>query len=185
MELKHVSEHAVLGPTMAIPVTVLDSNWMDSEWYGGLTVTPLCSSVANRSPPPIRTSYVRDGWLHLPRFRGIELVGMVSKDRRSLGEPMNPDVLFGGSLKPNQTEATSRVMDQMRTIGGAMLVLPCGFGKTVCSIWIMSQLRRRTLVLVHTGALADQWEDRISTFYPGPKWGASNKMLCEWMVVMW
>jgi superfamily II DNA or RNA helicase len=171
MDLKHLSEHAVLGPTMAIPVSVLDTNWSDSDWYKGLTVTPLSSSVANRAPPPIRTGYVRDGWLHLPRFRGVELVGMGGKDRRSLGEPMNPEVTFGGTLKPNQTEATSKVMDQMGTIGGAMLVLPCGFGKTVCSIWIMSQLGRRTLVLVHTGALADQWEDRISTFLPGSRVG--------------
>ena len=52
-----------------------------------------------------------------------------------------------------------------------MLVLPCGFGKTVCSIWVLTQLRRRALILVHSGALADQWYSRIGTFLPGVRVG--------------
>jgi superfamily II DNA or RNA helicase len=78
---------------------------------------------------------------------------------------------FGGELRGPQTEATSKVMAQLIRLGGAMLVLPCGFGKTVCSIWVLAQLKRRALVLVHTGALADQWVDRMRTFLPGVRVG--------------
>ena len=52
-----------------------------------------------------------------------------------------------------------------------MLVLPCGFGKTVCGLWVVHQLARRTLVLVHTGALADQWGERVKSFLPGARVG--------------
>ena len=169
MSLHHLREHAVLGPTVALPTSVLEPGWVDSEWYTEMSVTPITSSIVSKSPPPINTTHTRNGWLHLPRFKGLELVGGACKDdRRSMGEPMS-DLKFGGVLRdsPPQKQATSKVMDQMRDAGGAMLVLPCGFGKTVCSIWVMTQLRRRTLVLVHTGALADQWEDRVSSFLPG------------------
>lgn len=168
MSLSHLAHRAVLGPTLALPVAALDKEWAESEWYRNTMVTPVVYD--NDSPPPIQTAHVRNGWLHLPRFHGMSLVGPVADDRRSLGEPMG-DLTFGGTLRGPQSDATSRVLDQLRGAGGAMLVLPCGFGKTVCSIWVLAQLKRRALVLVHTGALADQWVDRMRTFIPGLRVG--------------
>lgn len=172
MFLTHLAHTAVLGPTMALPVTALDTSWEQSQWYKDMSVTPVTSTVSDRVPPPIRTAHVRNGWLHLPRFRGIELVGPVRDDRRSRGEAMN-ELQFGGTLResPPQIQATAKVMEQLVRLGGAMLVLPCGFGKTVCAIWVLVQLGRRALVLVHTGALADQWIDRINSFLPGVRVG--------------
>jgi superfamily II DNA or RNA helicase len=95
---------------------------------------------------------------------------MVKDDRRSIGEPMS-ELEFKGVLRDSQKDATSKVMSQLTQLGGAMLVLPCGFGKTVCSIWVLVQLKRKALVLVHTGALADQWVERINTFLPGVRVG--------------
>lgn len=169
MSLRHLHEHAVLGPTLALPTRVLEPGWVDSEWYKDMCVTPVTSSIVTKRPPAINTTHTRNGWLHLPRFKGLEMVGGFREDRRSMGEPMCASLEFSGVLKdsPPQKDATSNVMEQMHGLGGAMLVLPCGFGKTVCSIWVMTQLKRRTLVLVHTGALADQWENRVSSFLPG------------------
>ena len=180
MELGHLTPHAVLGPTLAIPVDALPEKWDESSWFQSLSVTPVTSTVSTRAPPPIHTAFVKRGWLHLPRFRGMQLVGSVKDDRRSLGEPMR-DLQFTGTLRdsPPQTVATSKVLDQLKSIGGAMLVLPCGFGKTVCSIWLMSQLKRRTLVLVHTGALADQWVERIGSFLPGARVGRIQQDVVE------
>lgn len=168
--LPELNKHAVLGPTMAVPISALEPAWRDARWYKELTVTPVSSTVSDKPPPPINTAHTRNGWLHLPRFRGMQLLGSVADDRRSTGEPMR-ELEFGGELRHAQNEATAKVMLQMHRLGGAMLVLPCGFGKTVCSIWILTQLKRRALVLVHTGALADQWVDRITTFLPGVRVG--------------
>ena len=172
--LSHLSNVAVMGPTLAVPISKLPDNWKTSQWYEALSVVPVTSSVANAAPPPVHTSFVRGKWLHLPRFKGLELVGeQVKQDRRTLGETMSDQVVFSGQLRdtPPQKEATSLVLDSLRDKGGAMLVLPCGFGKTVCSIWILTQLRRRALVLVHTGALADQWVERVQSFLPTARVG--------------
>ena len=174
MSLKHLRPHAVLGPTVALPVHVLDDDWESSTWYRATVVTPTQNSVVSAAPRPMCTAHTRAGWLHLPRFLGLRLIGGVPRDdRRVLGEPMGDSVEFNGVLRtsPPQVEATGLVMDRMRECGGAMLVLPCGFGKTVCAIWIMTQLRRRTLVLVHTSVLAAQWVERLNWFCKGVRVG--------------
>jgi len=172
--LAHLKKHAVVGSTVALSIKRLPPGWEQAEWYKQLTVVPLVSSVAPCAPPPIHTAFVRKGWLHLPRFYGTTLVGGdIADDRRKPGVPMSDSLKFTGKLReePPQVEATRCVMTSLRTTGGAMLVLPCGFGKTVCSIWVMTQLRRRTLVLVHTGVLADQWESRLRSFCSGVRVG--------------
>ncbi len=174
MSLTDLVDHAHLGPTLALPIECLPTEWPAAAWYTDLTVTPIANAAGGQPPPPVATAQIRDGWLHLPRFRGIALVGGVPpRDRRTLGEAMNPELQFAGALRdaPPQREATARVAAQLETIGGAMLVLPCGFGKTVCGLWTVHSLGRRALVLVHTGALADQWSDRVRTFLPGARVG--------------
>lgn len=174
MSLIHLAPAAVMGPTLAIPVKALPPDWQSSQWYEDLSVTPITSSVSNTTPPPVNPAFIRNEWLHLPRFKGLELVGgRAPQDRRTTGVAMTEEVVFSGELResPPQVQATSQVMDSLHTTGGAMLVLPCGFGKTVCSIWILTQLRRRALVLVHTGALADQWVERVKSFLPHARVG--------------
>ena len=174
MSLQSLRHHAVLGPTVAIPLHLLEDGWDSSAWYSATVVTPTQNSVVSVAPRPMCTTYSRAGWLHIPRFLGMRLIGGVPPDdRRVLGEPMGDCVKFNGSLRtsPPQVDATARVMERLHDRGGAMLVLPCGFGKTVCAIWTMTRLRRRTLVLVHTSVLASQWVDRLSGFCSGLRVG--------------
>jgi superfamily II DNA or RNA helicase len=48
-----------------------------------------------------------------------------------------------------------------------MICLQTGGGKTVCALYIASQLKVKTLIVVHNTFLKDQWEDRIKAFLPG------------------
>jgi superfamily II DNA or RNA helicase len=95
------------------------------------------------------------------------------RDDRSLGldlsdAPSTAPLVFGARLKQIQVSACQSALLQLRSsVGGAMLVLPCGFGKTVCALWLSFTLSRKTVVLVHSEALADQWQERVSTFLPG------------------
>lgn len=78
-------------------------------------------------------------------------------------------ILFKGQLDParNQTEAvdTSLAMLTQNPLGGGCLLsLPPGFGKTACALYLSSKVARRTLILVHTSVLADQWRDRVHAF---------------------
>lgn len=161
----------VLGATYKIAIVRLPPAWQQAPWYTALTLKPVVSSCCPVKPPPFTPVFVDtvNNILHLPRFYGMLTLGNAAKDTRVLGQPMHADLAFAGTLSstnPPQVQATTVVLAQLRLLGGATLVLPCGFGKTVCSLWLAFQLRRRTLILVHSEALADQWCERISTFLP-------------------
>ena len=167
-----------VGATVEIPVRALPLNWKQTPWMESLTLRPKASAACPQKPAPIHTAFVVDddgaaAVLHVPRFWGLRHVAPPAapaafRDMRTTGTAYaTTDLRFGATLNPLQAEATAGALRQLRTLGGAMLVLPCGFGKTVCALWLSAQLRRRTLVVVHSDALADQWLQRIGTFLPG------------------
>ena len=78
-------------------------------------------------------------------------------------------VQFLGELDParNQPEAVAQCLAQLRSSafgGGCLLSLPPGFGKTACALYISANIARRTLILVHTSVLAQQWKERVKSF---------------------
>ena len=89
----------------------------------------------------------------------------VSPDARaaasSPGAPAG--IHFVGTLRPHQNEAISRGVEA----GGGVLSLDVGMGKTVCALALAARFKRRTMIIVHKGFLADQWIERIGQFCPG------------------
>ena len=85
--------------------------------------------------------------------------------------PMNSVVRFTGSLRKElkQVEATDALLKQLRDIGGGILSLDTGFGKTVCSIYTACQLKVKTMILVHKKFLEEQFEETIKRFVPDAK----------------
>ena len=67
---------------------------------------------------------------------------------------------FKGGLKDIQLSACNDVL--AHDIG--TLIAPTGAGKTVCALYICSQRMQKTLVIVHTTELLNQWIDRAATF---------------------
>jgi len=62
-----------------------------------------------------------------------------------------------------------------------VLIAPCGGGKTVTGIGILTTLKQPTLILVHTNDLLTQWRSELASkaqlpFSPG-QWGGGNKDL--------
>lgn len=89
-------------------------------------------------------------------------------DLQRPGPLLRQDPRFHATLDPGrrQVEAVDAVMRQLTSSpygGGALLSLPVGYGKTLCALWVASRLSERTLILVHTTMLADQWIDRIKS----------------------
>ena len=52
-----------------------------------------------------------------------------------------------------------------------LLEIPCGRGKTVIALKIISTLAKKTLVIVHKEFLMNQWIERITQFLPSAKVG--------------
>ena len=60
-----------------------------------------------------------------------------------------PDILY--TLRPSQQEAVNLINDNY-----VINAIP-GYGKTVTALAIVSKLKQKTLIIVHTVALRDQW----------------------------
>jgi superfamily II DNA or RNA helicase len=82
-------------------------------------------------------------------------------------------VEFTGSLRKEQEAAVDKYMcaarDPRKT--GGILSLPCGQGKTVIALKIISMIKKKTLIVVHKDFLLNQWRERISQFLPGASVG--------------
>jgi len=85
------------------------------------------------------------------------------------GDDIN--ISFKGKLREAQVPVVDEAMESMLENEGAVLNLFCGFGKTTCANMISCKLGVKTLILVHTSALAEQWKDRIEQFVEGASVG--------------
>ena len=54
---------------------------------------------------------------------------------------------------------------------GAILSLPCGYGKTTVALALACELGLKTFIVVHKEFLMDQWIERIKQFVPNAKIG--------------
>jgi superfamily II DNA or RNA helicase len=160
---------SIVHTTFSIPLSSLTKQELDNEIKN---LTMQAKSGFGVPPPPFEAYYISDNRIHIPRFYGLERYGNAETDLRTDGEEIN--VTFQGSLKSVQVAAVQAFKTKAYASnknGGGFAVLPCGTGKTVFAINMIAELQRKTLVFVHTTALADQWEERIQTFLPNARIG--------------
>jgi superfamily II DNA or RNA helicase len=130
-----------------------------------LTVKPFSTHSAESSYPVYRESETK---MYVPRYYGIEHFGDV-ESKCSIGKEI--DVPFKGNLFDYQKDITLKFVKTAKESGGGLLDVEPGKGKTVMALNIISQLRRKTLVVVHKTFLMNQWLERIETFLPNAKVG--------------
>ena len=109
--------------------------------------------------------------IYVPKHYGITAYGSPKELKLSMGKDI--DVAFNGALRDEQREPVAAFLeaavDPARM--GGILNLPCAFGKTAIAIYTITQLHKKTLVIVHKEFLVDQWHERISAFAPTAKVG--------------
>ena len=108
--------------------------------------------------------------LYVPRYFGIEEFG--EPEETKLVNYLPIDVPFNGSLRDYQINISNIFMKNINLFGGGgLLEIPCGRGKTVIALHILSRVKTKTLVVVHKGFLLNQWIERIEQFLPTAKVG--------------
>jgi len=104
----------------------------------------------------------------VPRNIPISLVyADVLDDFRSEGARIFGDFTFGGTLRKYQDDFLAGIPYEHST--DFVLEVPCGHGKTVMGLWLASQYKVRTIVLVPTLYLANQWLSEANTLLPKAK----------------
>ena len=117
-----------------------------------------------------------DKKFYVPHHYGVETFGAPKKCEISDGDDI--DLEFNGTLREYQEpvvkkfiEVVTKPHDNGMCFGGGLLELPCAWGKTSGSLYILSQLKKKTLVIVHKEFLLNQWVERIQQFLPKARIG--------------
>jgi superfamily II DNA or RNA helicase len=144
-------------------LTIHEEQFIRSE----LTVRPYIPNSPIKSPefPIYRESRSK---MYLPRYFGLEHFG--EPDAYKLYDHETIDVPFKGDVRDYQKTIVKEFMTFEKD-GGGLLEIPCGRGKTVMALKILSELGVKALVIVHKGFLLNQWIERIEQFLPDAKVG--------------
>ena len=107
--------------------------------------------------------------LYIPRFYAFDKYGQ--PDKSKMDEGLDIDINFNGSLRKEQEPIIDLYKKACLEKGGGLISLKCGGGKTVLALYIISMLKKKTIVVVHKDFLMTQWRDRITQFLPGARIG--------------
>ena len=108
---------------------------------------------------------------YLPHYYGIENFGKPKQYKITEGDDIQLE--FNGTLRDYQEPVVNKFINHCKDVGfgGGLLELYCAWGKTSGSLYILSQLKKKTLVIVHKEFLMNQWIERIQQFLPNARVG--------------
>lgn len=108
---------------------------------------------------------------YVPHYYGVEHFG--SPKQYKITEGCDINLGFNGKLRENQEIVVNTYLNYVKKVGfgGGLLELPCAYGKTVLSLNIISQLKKKTFIIVHKEFLMNQWIERIQQFLPAARVG--------------
>jgi len=137
---------------------------------GCLNVKPYVPSVFVK-PQFVRryNVYVESQeYLYVPKHYGIQQFGPC-ESMRDVPQTSDEYWEFNGKIRDIQRPVVDSFLKPQPHDG--IISLQTGGGKTVCALYIASQLKLPTIVLVHNTFLRDQWIERITSFLPKARIG--------------
>lgn len=118
-------------------------------------------------------------YLYVPKCYGLQHFGL--PDEIKISPPTSLSLAFKGTLLSHQHAPVDEYLKNAKnpkSMGG-ILQLPPGSGKTVMALYIMCQLRVKTLIIVHKDFLLNQWKERIQQYVPDARIGLLKQKLVE------
>jgi superfamily II DNA or RNA helicase len=152
---------------------IIEKNTIDDKILidikNDLVVTPIVMNNYGKSPDKFAVYLENDKRICVPKYYGLNKFGKPTKILDPKCDPIS--VNFNGNLREKQLEPYKYVMEGMNNHGGGVLSIPCGWGKTILSLKIISDLKVKTLVIVQKTFLMNQWRSAIKKFLPDAKIG--------------
>jgi superfamily II DNA or RNA helicase len=108
-------------------------------------------------------------YMYVPKHYGIQEYGPYAASTRDVPQTDAKYWEFAGAIRPAQQPVVDSFLKPEPHDG--IISLQTGGGKTVCALYIASQLRVPAIVLVNSTFLRDQWIDRIKAFLPNARIG--------------
>ena len=129
-----------------------------------LTVKAFVPKTSISQPTPFPVYRESPNKIYVPRYYGLKTYGEPDAIKIKDGDDIN--ISFAGDLRPFQKPIVKKYVRSAKSKGGGLLEIHCGAGKTVMALKIISELKKKTLVIVHKEFLLQQWKERINQFLP-------------------
>ena len=112
-----------------------------------------------------------DKRIYIPRYYGFQKYGAPTLCKLTGGADI--DVKFIGSLREAQQEPIANFLKAAKDPQkmGGIISVPCGFGKTIMSLYIACALKKKTIFISHKDFLNQQFTDTVAQFAPDAKVG--------------
>jgi len=136
-----------------------------------LTIKPFIQGAPPGSAVTFPAYRESGNKLYVPHYYGIQRFGVPTEIKISEGTNIN--LSFAGQLRDYQRPVVDKYIHHVQNagVGGGLLELPCAWGKTSGSLYILSQLKKKAIVIIHKEFLMNQWIERIQQFLPGARIG--------------
>jgi len=110
--------------------------------------------------------------LYIPKMYGISKLGFPNTILENYkGILWENNVDFKGQLLERQIAPANALLDACHTKYGGILECGTGTGKTFMALYVLSQLKTKTIVVVNKIPLMNQWKSEIQRFLPDIKIG--------------
>ncbi len=110
--------------------------------------------------------------IYIPKMFGISRYGQPNLCMPNyIGKEWENEIKFKGSLFEKQKEPTDILIKACKENGGGILSMAAGAGKTFCSLYVLSKLKMKAIIVVNKIPLMKQWQNEIAAFLPDAKVG--------------
>ena len=140
-----------------------------------LTVKAFVNEDFGASPDPYPIYLESEKKLYIPKHIGFEKFG--EPDKVKLSKGLEIDLEFKGELRDKQKPIINAFKTSCEEgpfkskSKGGIISVPCGWGKTIMALYLIGQLKRKTIIIVHKEFLLNQWIKRIEEFLPEARIG--------------
>ena len=112
-----------------------------------------------------------DKRIYIPRYYGLVNYGVPKVIKSTGGADIS--VGFVGKLRESQMEPVNNFLEAARNPSkmGGIISVPCGFGKTIMSLYIACALKKKTMFISHKDFLNQQFIETVREFAPAASIG--------------
>ncbi len=136
-----------------------------------LTLEPKVNKSYVKNIPKIPVYHENKKIVSLPPYWCLDNIGKPAKNFVKDGQNFTNELKTIYPPRDYQEPIVDKTLKQLKKIKGAFITIGCGGGKTFLAIYLATLLKQRTLIIVHTSVLLDQWIERINYFVPEAKIG--------------
>ncbi len=141
---------------------LIPSKYKNSTFYFGIKgfLHRWSNSYGNKKEKTIHKFFIEsDNYLLVPRFFPID--NFVNEPFKIIDEShIGKDIDITHNISPRDRIQENAINYMLKNDSGIIEMEP-GSGKTVITIYVVSERKKRTLILVHRDSLANQWKNRF------------------------